>query len=68
VRIQWTTVTSATNFLYYKTNLLNPWSLLTNFVSPQPYPSPATNVWVFDAITNVPHYYQVKVVPWLLQP
>jgi hypothetical protein len=76
VRIQWTTIPSATNFLYYKTNLLSPsWSLFTNFISPQTYnPNPgvdnyeATNVSVFDVVTNVPHFYQVKVVPWLLQP
>lgn len=27
-----------------------------------------TNVWVFDAITNVPHYYKVVVWPWLTFP
>jgi hypothetical protein len=43
------------------------------FISPQvyqPYPgsSPATNVWIFDTVTNTPHYYRVLVQPWLTYP
>jgi hypothetical protein len=30
--------------------------------------SQQTNVWVFDAITNVPHYYKVVVWPWVTFP
>ncbi|MGO8743817.1 MAG: hypothetical protein ACLQUR_15645 [Limisphaerales bacterium] len=86
VRLQWATIPLATNYVYYRTNLLSPnWLPLTNFnnyyyganvavtnsahtnwfVSPQPYPSGATNVWVFDVVTNVPHFYRVMVLPWL---
>jgi hypothetical protein len=44
-----------------------------NFISPQAYINNAslpdnsqnTNVWVFDVVTNVPHYYQVVIWPWL---
>jgi hypothetical protein len=47
-----------------------------SFNSPQVYVNNATlpdnsqqtNVWVFDAITNVPHYYKVVVWPWLNFP
>jgi hypothetical protein len=41
---------------------------LNSFVAPLGYPSPAANVWVFDAVTNTPHYYQVVVQPWLTYP
>jgi hypothetical protein len=89
VKVQWATVPNATNFIYFRTNLLaGSWLALTNFknyyyannvsltnaahansfISPQPYPSPATNVWVFDAVTNVPHFYRVVVYPWLNYP
>jgi len=68
IRLQWTTVPLATNIVQYTTNLLSPtWFTLTNFISPQPYPSPTTNVWVFDPATNAtPRYYQVLVEPDLL--
>ena len=94
VRVQWTTVANATNFIYYRTNLAaGSWLPFTNFnnyyyannlsvtnaahsntfASPQvyqPYPNgaPATNVWVFDAVTNTPHYYRVLVQPWVTYP
>jgi hypothetical protein len=88
-KLQWLAVPNATNYIYYKTNLLSPaWLPFTNFnnfyyganlagtnaahgnwfVSPQPYPSSATNVWVFDPLMKVPHYYQVVVQPWLTYP
>jgi hypothetical protein len=88
-RLQWTTIPLATNYIYYKTNLLSStWLQLTgfdhyyyganvavtnsahanSFISPQPWPSSATNVWVFDAVTNTPHYYRVVVNPWLTYP
>jgi len=47
------------------------------FHSPQTYVSTQfsppdnsqmTNVWVFDAITGVPHYYKVVIWPWLNYP
>ena len=67
VQLQWQTVANGTNYVYYKTNLLSPgWLLLTNFISPFPYPSPPGYVSVFDPLTNAPHYYQVVVQPDLL--
>lgn len=36
--------------------------------SPPPYPSPATNVGVFAAVTNTPHFYRVIVQAWLTYP
>ncbi|MBW8865558.1 MAG: hypothetical protein JF609_11700, partial [Verrucomicrobia bacterium] len=89
VKIQWTTVANATNYVYYTTNLLSSnWLPYTNFgfyyygqnvavakaantnafASPQPYPGPSTNVWVYDVLTNTPHFYRVTVQPWLTFP
>ena len=57
------------NTYYYGTN-----AAYTNaghynwFVSPQPYPSPITNVWLYDSLTNGPRYYRVMVLPWLTYP
>jgi hypothetical protein len=96
-RIEWTTIPNATNFVYYKTNLLAAnWLAFTNFKnfyygnnvavtnsahsnyfnSPQAYimslsaadNSQTTNVWVYDVITNTPHYYKVVIWPWLNFP
>lgn len=96
-KVQWMTIPNATNFIYYKTNLLaTNWLAFTNFQnwyygnnvavtnaahgnsfhSPQMYVNNAslpdnaqqTNVWVLDAVTNVPHYYKVVVWPWLNFP
>lgn len=47
---------------------------INSFMSPLAYPSnpPSsdlrTNVWVFDVITNTPHFYRVLVQPWLTYP
>jgi hypothetical protein len=73
VQLQWDTIPLATNYLYFKTNLLSPsWLLLpTNstlpanpFLSPQPYnPNPGpdnyeiTNIITFDAVTNGPQRF-----------
>jgi hypothetical protein len=44
------------------------------FPSPLAYPSNPpvsdfrTNVWLFDTITNTPHFYRVVVQPWLTYP
>lgn len=94
VKIQWTTIPNATNFIYYTTNILSTnWLAFTNFKSwyfgnnvavtnaahgnsfhsPQVYsanpslPDNAqqTNVWLYDTVTNVPHYYKIVVWPWL---
>jgi len=67
VLLQWQTVAQGTNFVYFKTNLLSAnWSLLTNFVSPFPYPSAPGYVSVLDLLTNTPRFYQVVVQPNLL--
>ena len=89
MKLQWMTIPNATNYIYYKTNLLSPtWLPLTNFnnyyystnkavahavqlnwfSSPPPLPGPATNVWIFDPLTNTPHFYRVVVQPWLNYP
>jgi hypothetical protein len=96
VKIQWTTIPNATNYIYYSTNMLMPatnaftnfthWYYGNNvavtnaahrncFVSPQVYMdnpslpdnSQQTNVWIYDVITNVEHYYQAVVAPSLNQ-
>ena len=38
------------------------------FPAPQVYGKPATNVWVFDTVTNVQRFYRVSVLPWLTYP
>lgn len=90
VKIQWTTIPLAVNYIDYTTNLAAPnWQPFTNFnnyyyganvavpnaaggnyfTSPQPVASGVvdnagqTNVWVFDAITNAPRFYRVRVQP-----
>ncbi len=89
VQLQWTTIPNATNYVYYKTNLLSPaWLPFTSFknyyyglsqavtnaahtnwfAAPQGYPSSATNVWIFDNVTNMQRYYRVMVQPWLTYP
>lgn len=95
LKVEWTTIPNATNFVYYTTNLHMPFTnSFTNFThwfygnnvavtnaahgnsfpSPQVYygPNPAlpdngqqTNVWFYAPTTNGPHYYRVKVSPWL---
>jgi len=67
--VSWNTIPLATNFVYYSTNMVGPYNqLLTNFISPQPRPNPATNVMVFDPMVSPPRYYQVVVSPWLTWP
>jgi hypothetical protein len=89
VQLQWTTVPYATNYVFYKTNLLSPsWLPLTTFTkfyfasnqsvtnaahtnwfaAPQSYPGSATNVWLFDGVTNVQRYYRILVQPWITGP
>ena len=68
--ISWNTIPLATNTVFYSTNLMSPitWTVLTNFISPQPYPGPATNVMVFDPMVGPGRFYQVTVYPWLTYP
>jgi hypothetical protein len=59
----WQPFTNFANY-YYGANIAVPNTAQGNyFVSPQPNNSPATNVWVFDAVTGVSHYYRVLVQP-----
>ena len=52
------------NAYYYGPGSAVPGVYPNGFVSPQPYPSPVTNVWVYDAITNsAQRYYRVLVNP-----
>jgi len=62
----WLPLTNFNNY-YYGANVAGINSNHVNwFASPQPLPGPATNVWLFDSLTNVPHYYRVIVNPWLM--
>jgi len=66
--IQWHSIPSATNQVFYATNISSPtWLLLTNFVSPPNVPPlggwPITNV-VQDVVNLAqPRYYNVTVTP-----
>jgi len=66
-RLTFNTVPHATNFVYFSTDLVT-WSLLTNFISPDPYPSPATNVVVLDPMGVGSRYYKVLENTWLTYP
>ena len=88
-KLEWVTIPNATNYIFYKTNLLSPtWLPLSNFpnyyygaslavtnaarlnsfTSPQAYPGAPTTVWIFDPVTNMPHFYRVMVQPWNTYP
>ncbi len=68
-----------TNFShwYYGNNVAVTNSAHTGyFLSPQTYlsnpslpdNSQRTNVWIYDVITNVPHFYRVVIGPWVNFP
>src|ERR1035437_3966580 len=65
VRLQWQTMPDATNYVFYKTNLLAAnWLVLTNFITPPapPYAPITTNV--LDSVNPaVQKYYRVRVDP-----
>ena len=65
VRLQWQTIPDATNYVFYKTNLLAAnWLVLTNFITPPapPYAPITTNV--LDSVNPaVQKYYRVRVDP-----
>lgn len=64
----WLPFTNFSHF-YWNNNLAVSNYVHSNwFASPQAYGNPATNVWVFDGITNVQRYYRVSVQPWLTYP
>jgi len=70
--LTWNSIPNATNYVLYSTNSpVGPFDqILTSFISPIPYPSPATNVTAFDPIvsTNNMRFYRVRVDPWLTWP
>jgi hypothetical protein len=70
--LTWDTIPLATNSVFYSTNSpLGPFDqVLTNFVSPIPYPSPPANVSVSDTVPfgSPSRYYRVAVTPWLTYP
>lgn len=70
ILLSWQTVPGATNYVYYTTNLVSTaWPTLTNFISPQPEGSSATNVSVLDSVNPAqPKFYKVTVQPWLTYP
>ena len=65
VRLQWQTMPDATNYVFYKTNLLAAnWLVLTNFITPPapPYAPITTNV--LDSVNPaVQNFYRVRVDP-----
>lgn len=61
----WLAFTNFKNYYYGNNVAVTNSAHSNNFVSPQPAPGPATNVWVYDALTNMPHFYKVVVWPWL---
>jgi hypothetical protein len=64
----WLPFTNFNNYYYGANVAVTNSAHVNSFVSPQPYPSSPTNVWVFDVVTNMPHYYRVVVNPWLTYP
>jgi hypothetical protein len=64
----WLPFTNFQNF-YYGSGSSGANGLHTNwFPSPFGYPSAPGSVWIYDALTNQPHYYQIVVQPWLTYP
>ncbi len=69
-QLQWTTIPNATNYVWFKTNLLSSsWTVLTNFPSLLPYPSAPAAVTFSDPVSFTgQRFYRVSVVPWLTYP
>ena len=67
-RLTWDSIPSATNTVYYTTNMMpSTWTVVTNFVSPSAVPPvggwPITNI-VYEPLHGSPHgYYRVGVSP-----
>ena len=72
----WLAYTNFKNYYYGNNVAVTNAAHVNSFISPQVYinnpllpdNSQQTNVWVYDTITNVPHYYRVVVVPWITYP
>jgi len=59
----WTTLTNINSY-YYGAGASMAGLYPNGFISPQIYPGPVTNVWVYDVLTNSPQrYYRVLVNP-----
>src|ERR1035437_5869431 len=65
VRLQWQTMPDATNYVFYKTNLLAAnWLVLTNFIRPPAPPHAPITTNVLDSVNPaVQKYYRVRVDP-----
>jgi len=61
--LRWDTIPDATNSVYFRTNLTTAnWQLLTNFISPLPYPSaPASVTFAAPVTLTGERYYRVQV-------
>jgi len=64
VQLTWQSIPSATNLVFYKTNFVTPWMLLTNFTTPPPPPyAPITNI-LYDLFDSAQmRCYRVRVDP-----
>ena len=66
--LSWNSIPLATNYVLYTTTFGGPYDqVLTNFVSPIPYPSPPTNVSTID-MNPGGKFYRVRIDPWLTYP
>jgi hypothetical protein len=72
----WQAFTNFNNWYYGNNVAVTNAAHGNSFHSPQVYinnpalpdNSQQTNVWLYDAVTNVPHYYKVVVWPWVTFP
>lgn len=72
----WLALTNFPNWYFGNNVAVTNASHGNSFLSPQVYVhnatlpdnSQQTNVWVYDLVTNVPHFYKVVVWPWLNFP
>jgi hypothetical protein len=61
-RLTWQTIPSATNVVYYSTNLASPWMVLTNFITPPAPPYSPINEILYDNPASM-RFYQLGVFP-----
>ena len=62
--LTWQTIPSATNIVFYKTNFVSAWMVLTNFTTPPSPPYSPITEKLYDLFNPVqPRYYQVRVDP-----
>ncbi|MDR3456205.1 MAG: hypothetical protein P4N60_02065 [Verrucomicrobiae bacterium] len=64
----WLPLNNFKNF-YYDPGQAGTNGLHTNwFPSPFGYPYPPSPVWIYDPVTNMPHFYRIMVQPYLTGP